>query len=290
MHWREVVEALVSAPWIETTGSAVQGAVRGVYQAMGPAGQSVQNFLHGVWLGHPLHAVVTDVPVGAWTATLTLDALEALGHEELAWGADASLKLGLVSALTAATAGLTDWYPLHGVRHRVGTVHMLCNVSATAFYTTSLLLRQNGQRGAGRWAALAGFTAMTAGAYLGGYLVYDQQVGVEHLPEAEPEAFAPVLAEAELGEGQMRRVDVGDTPVLLVRRNGVIYAMSDMCTHLGCSLAQGELIEDSVRCMCHASRFALADGRVIDGPSTYWQPVYRVRAREGQIEVGEPMD
>jgi nitrite reductase/ring-hydroxylating ferredoxin subunit/uncharacterized membrane protein len=291
MNWEVLVEAVVAQPWVESAGKAVQGAVRSVYQTAGPVGQQVENFLHGIWLGHPLHAVLTDVPLGAWTTALALDALEAAGHEEFGPGADTAVAVGLAGALGAATAGLTDWYPLGSERRHVGTVHMLLNVSATALYTASLVMRKSGQRGAGRLAAGAGFAVVTVGAYLGGHLVYDQQTGVKHAVEAAPPAdFTPALAEADLREGQLRCVDVAGTPVLLTRRNGVIYALGDTCTHLGCSLAEGELIEDSVRCVCHGSRFALEDGRVLDGPSTYWQPVYRVRARAGQIEIGKPMD
>ena len=43
--------------------------------ALGPARRDVKNFLHGTWLGHPLHPVMTDIPLGAWTATLLLDAI-----------------------------------------------------------------------------------------------------------------------------------------------------------------------------------------------------------------------
>jgi hypothetical protein len=54
--------------WLDTASGAVQKAVTSVYQAGGETGQQVKDVLHGTWMGHPLHAAVTDVPVGAWAA------------------------------------------------------------------------------------------------------------------------------------------------------------------------------------------------------------------------------
>ena len=103
--------------------------------------------------------------------------------------------------------------------------------------------------------------------------------------ESPPDEFVPVLAEVELREGELRQVVVRGAPVLLARRGGRHYAIEDTCGHLGCSLADGDLESDSVRCPCHGSRFALADGRVLDGPATLPQPAYEARVRDGQIEV-----
>ncbi len=127
---------------------------------------------------------------------------------------------------------------------------------------------------------------MTAGAYLGGDLVYDEQIGIDH-GEAKslPRHFVPALAETELADGKLRRIEVKGTKVLLVRRGSNIYALGDTCSHLGCSLADGRLQDDSVVCPCHGSRFALRDGRVLDGPAVYPQPTLETRVQNGQIEV-----
>ena len=49
-----------------------------VNAALGP--QPVRDALHGLWLGHPLHPMLTDVPIGAWTAAGVLDLLPGTGH------------------------------------------------------------------------------------------------------------------------------------------------------------------------------------------------------------------
>ena len=86
--------------WLDTTADALQPAVKDAFAALGPARRNVKNFLHGTWLGHPLHPVLTDIPLGAWTATLLLDAMaDRRGHSGIARAADASLALGLAGAV-----------------------------------------------------------------------------------------------------------------------------------------------------------------------------------------------
>lgn len=75
-------EALINVierqDFLEQASDAIQPAVSNTFKAAGPAGHEVKNFLHGTWLGHPLHPVLTDVPIGAWTAALALDAMESI--------------------------------------------------------------------------------------------------------------------------------------------------------------------------------------------------------------------
>ena len=61
--------------WIEKAAEWVQPIVKSFFDALGPSRRDIKNFLHGTWLGHPLHPVMTDIPLGAWTVTLLLDAL-----------------------------------------------------------------------------------------------------------------------------------------------------------------------------------------------------------------------
>ena len=111
-------------------------------------------------------------------------------------------------------------------------------------------------------------------------------IGVNHaLARLPPAEFTPVLADAELREGEARRVQAGDARVLLVREGGEVRALAETCAHLGGPLAEGTIEDGSVVCPWHGSRFELATGRVLDGPATMPQPCFAVRVREGQIEV-----
>jgi nitrite reductase/ring-hydroxylating ferredoxin subunit/uncharacterized membrane protein len=273
--------------WLDPPAKALQGAVRGLYEAAGPAGRKLKNFMHGVWLGHPLHPVITDVPVGAWTAAVALDVLEVTTHERrFGSAAEVGVGIGVVSALAAAVAGLTDWAHVDGKARRVGLVHALSNVIATGLFGASWFMRRQNRRGRGRQFSLLGYLVAMLGAYLGGHLVFAQRIGVKHTPEeVGPDQFTPVLPVAELAEGRLRKAEVRGVPLLLVRRGDRIYAIMETCSHLGGPLSEGWLVEDSVVCPWHQSRYRLKDGRVLDGPSTYDQPCFETRVRNGQVEV-----
>jgi len=286
-----VTEALIKTverqEVLDQLSDKIQPLVSNAFESTGPAGREVKNFLHGTWLGHPLHPALTDVPLGAWTAALTLDAMETIsGRKELGAGADAAIAVGLVGAAGAAVTGLTDWSETNGRARKVGLLHGLLNVGATALYATSLVLRRKDMRGAGRGFAMLGYAVSSTAAYLGGHLVFSEQIGVNHAAAQElPKEFVPVLADAEFRESEMKRVDAGGVPVLLVRRAGEVCALANTCSHLGGPLSEGKLEGDVVQCPWHGSRFNVRDGSVVDGPATFPQPCFEARVREGQIEV-----
>lgn len=272
---------------LDRLSDQVQPLVRNAFKSAGPAGRELKNILHGTWLGHPLHPVLTDVPIGAWTAALALDAMESIsGRKELGAGADAAIAVGLVGAAGAAVTGLTDWSETNGRARKVGILHGLLNVGATVLYTTSLVLRRKQKRSAGMGFAMLGYAVSSASAYLGGHLVFSEQIGVNHAAAQEmPKEFVPVLADTELREGEMKRAEAGGVPVLLVRREGTVCALAHTCSHLGGPLSEGKLEGDVVQCPWHGSRFNVRDGNVVDGPATFPQPRFEARVREGQIEV-----
>ena len=283
----KIVDALAGQHWLDRASQVVQQGVQQLIKAGGPAAQRIEDTLHGTGLGHPLHPALTDVPIGAWTAALVLDVLDALGGDDsFAPGADAAIDVGLVAAVGTALTGLIDWQELDARPLRIGMVHGALNLSATVLYAAARVLRRRGARAAGRSLAMAGYAVLLAGAYLGGDLVYRDRIGVSHAePVWTPMQFAPVLPEAELPEGALRRVTVGERQIVLARQNWQIYALAEHCTHLGGPLSEGTLEDGSIRCPWHGSRFALADGRPLAGPAALPQPCFETRVRDGQIEV-----
>jgi nitrite reductase/ring-hydroxylating ferredoxin subunit/uncharacterized membrane protein len=282
------VEIIKKQEWLEPIAERLQPTVAAALGADGAIGPKIANLLHGTWLGHPLHVVLTDVPIGSWTAAAVLDALEEkTGSRAMGRGADAVIAVGLAGAAGAAITGLADWSKIGGGQpRRIGLSHALLNATATACYVTSLCLRRAHSRRAGRRFALLGLIVSSVSAYLGGHLVYKEKIGVDHTADySPPEDFVSVLAEAELPENRLQRVDANGMPVLLVRRGERIYAIAETCAHLGGPLSEGKLEDATVRCPWHGSRFSLGDGRVLEGPSVYAQPVLEVRVRDGQIEV-----
>lgn len=76
---------------------------------------------------------------------------------------------------------------------------------------------------------------------------------------------------------------------MLVRRGDRIFAMAETCSHFSGPLSEGKLVGNSIVCPWHASRFALEDGRVLDGPAVHPQPCLQVRVQNGQIEIRKPL-
>jgi nitrite reductase/ring-hydroxylating ferredoxin subunit len=194
--------------------------------------------------------------------------------------------VGLAGAAGAAVTGLTDWSETGGRARRLGLVHGLLNVTATALMTAAYLMRRRRGRSAGQGCTLAGFGVALASAYVGGDLVYGQRIGVTHAATDEPEHFTPVLASSALAEGTMQRVKANDIDLLLVRQHGQVRALVHSCAHLGGPLSEGTLKDGTVVCPWHGSEFRLDDGSIVNGPTTHPQPCFAVRERNGQIEVG----
>jgi nitrite reductase/ring-hydroxylating ferredoxin subunit/uncharacterized membrane protein len=279
------IEVVERQPWLDALGSRLQRAVVATFAAGGKTGRRVRDLLHGTWLGHPLHPVLTDVPLGAWTTALVLDAM-ATRRNRLSEAADVAIGIGIAGAAGAAVTGLTDWQHTTEGDRRVGLAHGLLNASALALYVAALSLRRAGSRELGRAFAGAGFIVVSAAAYLGGSLVFQRRIGVDHAERPEfSQDFVAVLAEADLREGGTRTVMAHGASIALVRRGGRVFAVGERCAHLGGPLSEGTVEGSAIRCPWHGSAFNLEDGRVLEGPSTFPQPCFEVRVRGGQIEV-----
>jgi nitrite reductase/ring-hydroxylating ferredoxin subunit/uncharacterized membrane protein len=264
---------------------------KALYADGSPAAQRLRNFLNGTWLGEPLHVVLTDVPIGAWTAAMVFDALSlSRSGREFARAADASIAIGLAGAACAAATGVTDWSDVDPPARRTGLIHGLLNLTGAALFATSFVQRKRGRskdsRAAGRVSATLGYAVMAYAAHLGGKLVYENRVGVDRTAgQAFPQDFVAVLPESELKENKPTRAMHNGVPILLVRRGERLFAMAETCSHFSGPLSEGKLEGDSIVCPYHNSRFALEDGRVLNGPAVHPQPCLEARVRNGQIEV-----
>ena len=280
---QRIVEAL---PVLDRVAEGVQPKVQ---EAVEAGGTTARNVLDGVWFEVPLHPVLTDVPVGSWTAALVFDGVDAAtGSKAVRNAADASLVMGILGAFGAAITGLSDWRYLSGGSRRMGVAHGLMNTVGLALSIVSLILRATGRRNAGRMAFLAGYSVSGMAAHLGGELSYHYGLRVDRnaFEGTGPDEFTPVLDEAELPDSGLRRVEVEGVGVLLSRSSrGEVCAISATCNHFGGPLEQGDREDDTVVCPLHNSRFDLCSGQVIDGPAVFPQSRYETRVREGKIEV-----
>jgi nitrite reductase/ring-hydroxylating ferredoxin subunit/uncharacterized membrane protein len=249
--------------------------------------EPLKTALNGSWLGHPLHPVLTDIPVGAWTAALVMDASAGPGDQGgYGRATETAIAVGLAGAVGSAITGITDWSDTDGRSRRLGLVHGLINLTATSFYVASLLARRRGQQTAGRSYSAAGYALMLAGAYLGGSLVYKNQIGVDRAANLDlPDQFTRVARVDELTESQPKAADIGGTPIVLVRRGGEVFALVARCAHAGGPLAEGKIDGNTITCPWHGSTFDLATGEVVNGPSAHAQPCLHTRLVDGWVEV-----
>src|SRR3954470_238606 len=135
----------------------------------------VKDLLSGTWLGHPLHPLLTDIPIGSFTSATVLDLIGGSSAEN---AADALVALGLLAAIPTAAAGASDWSDTTGADRRTGLVHAWSNLAGLTLYAISLRSRRRGNRTAGTLLALGGMASMTVGGFLGGYLSFARGIGV----------------------------------------------------------------------------------------------------------------
>jgi uncharacterized membrane protein len=144
------------------------GPAHSVVDRLLPGGP-LKDLLRGAWLGHPLHPLLTDLPIGFWTSGLVLD---IVGGRRARPAADVLVGLGVASAVPTVAAGIADWVDLAAPKRRSGTVHAGFNLAATGLYAWSLAARRRDRRPLGVALGLAGATAATVGGFLGGHLVF----------------------------------------------------------------------------------------------------------------------
>jgi len=259
--------------WATPFGDTVHGLVHGFFGRLTP----LRDLLNGGWLGHPLHALLTDAPIGILFLVIVFDVV-GMGQ-----AADIALVLGVLAALAAAAAGLADFSDTDGLARQRATVHGTVMTLAVLLYLVSGVLRAGGDgtRGGAVAVGILAFLVLAAGAYVGGDVVYALGNMVDRHAWRPAGAKWAALEVGELPEHQPVRGRLGLQNLVLVRDGETIHALHDQCAHAGGPLSQGRLVEGCIECPWHGSRFRLADGRRAQGPAVYDQPRYEVRPAEG---------
>jgi nitrite reductase/ring-hydroxylating ferredoxin subunit len=266
--------------FIEPARRAVQGAL---------GTPAVKDFLHGTWLGHPLHPVLVHVPVGSWVSAGLLDLIPPLRP-----AATVLIGAGVAGAVPAALAGAADWSEAEvGVR-RLGALHAAANTAALGLYVGSLVARGRGRGALGRVLSYAGLGVAGGSAAIGGHMSYAQSAGVSHsatsaralttewidlgplddLPEGRP----------ALRTGKGRSLAV---PLAAVRRGARVDVFVAACSHLSGPLDEGTIEdvrgEQCLVCPLHGSAFDLETGQPRRGPSANSQEKLEVRMEAGRV-------
>jgi nitrite reductase/ring-hydroxylating ferredoxin subunit/uncharacterized membrane protein len=239
----------------------------------------IQNFLNGSWLGHPVHAVVTDVAVGALTVSIVAD---LIGQPLVA---DVSMLLGVLAMLASAVTGAADYAEVDGTARYRATVHLTIMVVTLILYAISLVIR-NGHP-ADRLVPIAlgvvAYLLLSLGAAIGGDLVY--LIGT-HVNRNAWRGTGTKWVTLDLGglpdipEGGPTKLRAGINDLAVIRNGDRILAVHAVCAHAGGPLPEGKIVGDAIECPWHGSRFRLADGHNVRGPAMYDEPAYEVRRSE----------
>ena len=171
------VPALVRWTQRLESNRALDGPVRGLepLATVLLADERRSDALRRMGLGHAIHPLLTDVPIGAWASATVLD---LFGGEQSRFAV--RRLVGILAAVPTAITGVAEWGPTETREKRVGVVHAMSNSIALGLYTASWLSRRRGRHGRGAGLALAGAAATGFGGYLGGQLIEARKVPIRH--------------------------------------------------------------------------------------------------------------
>lgn len=270
--------------WTKPLGDLAHRFLFWLFQKM----PGIRDLLIGRWLGHPLHAVLTDAPIGILFLVVVFDCFSMA--EAAAW----ALAVGILAMVGAALAGFADYADTDGKARERATLHSTLMVVALVGYVISLWVRVDARIGfvepipAGAvLISLISFLILSGGAYVGGDVVYVLGNMVSRHAWRGAGAKWIALEPAELDatgaipEGRPIKAKLGINQLVLVRQGENILALHDVCAHAGGPLNEGRLVDGQIECPWHFSRYEMATGHLRQGPSVYDQPAYEVRAREG---------
>lgn len=188
---------------------------------------------------------------------------------------------GVVAGLLAAVPGIIDYRtrvpPESSAKSRAAK-HGLINTAALVLFTAGWMLGRRSRRTAVPLALQTlGAAAISFGGWLGGTLVFRNQIGVDHRyanagkwqeeTREHGRNRALTSAAAPLGVNQMKLVHAGDERIVVARTEQGHAAFADRCTHRGGPLSDGVLICGTVQCPWHGSQFDVRTGEVKCGPA-----------------------
>jgi uncharacterized membrane protein/nitrite reductase/ring-hydroxylating ferredoxin subunit len=247
--------------------------------------------------GHPLHPLLIAFPVAFFTGTLVCDVAGLLNRQEFLWQMGRYLELaGIVSGAAAAIPGVIDFIytvpPQSSAKSRAAK-HGSLNAAMLILFAIAAIIRKSTASMPVAALEAAGFILLLIAGWMGGVLVYRNQIAVNPRyagagkwkevylkPASRP---LDVAASDELKIDQMKLLHIGDKRIVLARNEQGYTAFDDRCSHRGGSLAGGAMICGTVQCPWHGSQFRVTDGQVKAGPARYAIRTYPVNETGGRV-------
>ena len=210
---------------------------------------------------------------------------------------------GVAAGLLAAVPGAIDYratVPPESSAKERATKHALINTTALALFSAGWLLHRRSRRSAVPLVLEGlGLAALSLGSWMGGTLVYRNQIGIDHryanAGKWQEDSREPIAANhtgplrfaaAGLDVNQMKLVHAGDTRVVVGRTETGVVAFQDRCTHRGGPLSDGVLICGTVQCPWHGSQFDASTGEVKCGPAEEPIKTYDVEPLHRPVHKG----
>jgi nitrite reductase/ring-hydroxylating ferredoxin subunit/uncharacterized membrane protein len=265
--------------WARPLGDFNRRWASALFRPMRP----IKDLLNGRWLGHPLHAAATDLPIGLLLGVVILDLVGQPG------AADIVLLATIVTMLLSAVAGLADYADTSGTALTRATLHATLMVLALVLLVISAVIRAGdpADRTVPIALSIVGFLIVTAGAFVGGDVAYvfGNMVSRHAFRGAGTKWIKLDTGDvgdlATLPDATPTKMRAGINDLVVVRQGDTVRALHAVCAHAGGPLDQGAIVDGCVECPWHGSRFRLSDGLVRQGPSVYDQPSYEIRTAEG---------
>lgn len=251
---------------------------------------------------HPLHPLLIPFPIAFFTGTLLCHLFGTLLDKENLLITAYYLNMGGIAfALLAALPGLVDFVytvpPKSSAKKRAAQ-HGIINVTMLAFFTIAFFIRRADAPDDSLLFILegAGFILMCIAGWLGGTLVYRNQIGVDpryaNAGKWKEASFdqdtgqVEVATADELKINDMKLLHVKSRRIVLARTENGYVAFDDRCTHKGGSLAGGSTMCGVVQCPWHGSQFDVRTGAVNQGPAKGGINTYPVTESKGKIFLG----
>ena len=277
---------------VQTLDKAIEPARKAVQGALKPG--ALKDVLHGTWLGHPLHPVLVQVPVGSWVSAGLLDAVPRLRP-----AATVLIGTGVAVSVPAALSGAADWSEQDAGVRRLGAIHAVLNTAALGLYVGSLVARGRDRGGLGRLLSYSGLGVAGFSAAIGGHMSYAQSSGASHAATAIRGLSADWMDLGPLddlpeGRPAMRAGKGGSmaVPLAVVRRGAQVDVFVAACSHMSGPLDEGsvETVRGSECLVCpwHGSAFDLESGQPRRGPAPNPQEKLEVRMEAGHVMARLP--